>query len=139
MTERYTDDYEPRRTPGSRVSVLFVGLLVGALVMTGVWVGIAGNPLSDLNEVVYEEITITDVDADRDTVCWSEDPGRRDAGQLCAILALDPAIEPPVEGDEVLLGTVMLRPPGKEATRQAVYMAPVGRGGVSEPAPSGPS
>lgn len=141
MTERYDDEYAPRRNSGSRVGVLFVGLLVGALIMTAVWVAIAGNPLSDVNEVVYETITVGDVDTDRDTVCWSEEPGRRDAGQLCAILALDPEIEVPAEGDRVVLGLVTLQPPGEEATRQAVYVAPAGRaqpteGESTEPAPS---
>ena len=130
---RYEDEYEPRHTPGSRISVLMVGLVVGALIMTGVWVGIAGNPLSDENEVVYETITVASIDSDRDTVCWSEEPGRRDAAQLCAILALDPEVEIPEDGDRVVLGLVMLAPPGKEATRQAVYVARVGRSRASEP------
>ena len=119
------DDEYQARAAGSRVGVLFVGLVVGALVMTAVWVGIAGNPLSDINEVVYSEVVVADVNAERDTMCWSEDPGRRDAAQLCAILALDPEIEVPQVGDHVLLGLVMLRPPGDEPVRQAVYIAPL--------------
>ena len=121
--ERYDDEYEPRRAPGSRISVLLVGLIVGALIMTGVWVGIAGNPLSDENEVVYEEITVTDVNLDKNTVCWSEDPSRRDAGQVCAILALDRAQQPPAPGQDVTIGTVMLRPPDEETSRYAVYVS----------------
>lgn len=137
---RYDDEYEPRAAPGSRISVLLVGLVVGAAIMTAVWVGIAGNPLSDENEVVYETITVADVDTDRDTVCWSEDPGRRDAARLCAILALDPELALPEDGDRVVLGLVMLAPPGREPTRQAVFVAPVGRGGrPSEPRSTDPS
>ena len=117
------DEYVPRH-PGSRVGVLFTGLLVGALVMTGVWVGIAGNPLSDVNEVVYSQVTVADVSAEGDTLCWSEDPGRRDAAQLCAILALDRVIDVPQPGDSVVIGLIMLRPPDREPTRQIVFIGP---------------
>ena len=119
----YEDYDEPRRAPGNRFSVFLVGLIVGALIMTGVWVGVAGNPLSDDNEIVYEDITVTSVNLDKNTVCWSEDPSRRDAGQVCAILALDRAQEPPMPGTEVTIGTVMLRPPEEEESRHAVYVS----------------
>ena len=119
------DEYIPRREAGSRVSVLFAGLIVGALVMTAVWVGIAGNPLSDNNEVVYEDITVTSVNLDRNTVCWSEDPSRRDAGQVCAILALDRAQQPPTPGQDVTVGTVMLAPPDEETSRNQARGRPL--------------
>ena len=128
------DEYVPRHQ-GSRVGVLFAGLIVGALVMTGIWVGIAGNPLSDTNEVVYSQVTVADVSAEGDTLCWSEDPGRRDAAQLCAILALDRVIEVPQPGDNVVIGMVMLHPPDREATRQVVFIGP-GEASVDAPEPS---
>src|SRR5688572_25265746 len=118
------DEYIPRREAGSRVSVLFAGLIVGALVMTAVWVGIAGNPLSDNNEVVYEQITVADVSAEGDTLCWSEDPRRRDAAQLCAILALDRVVKVPNPGDTIVIGLVMLAPPDRDAVRQIVFVGP---------------
>ena len=118
------DEYIPRREAGSRVGVLFAGLIVGALVMTGVWVGIAGNPLSDDNEVVYSQITVADVSPEGDTLCWSEDPGRRDAAQLCAILALDRVIEVPSPGDTVEIGLVTLAPPDRDPVRQIVFIGP---------------
>ena len=134
------DDYEERRGPGSRISVFLVGLLIGALIMTGVWVGVAGNPLSDVNEVQYFDITVASVNLEKNTMCWSEDPGRRDAGQVCAILALDRADEVPMPGTDVTVGTVELGPPGQEATRHAVYVSGRGGGGgdqsESEPEPS---
>ena len=117
------DDYAPRRASGSRVSVLLIGLLVGAVIMTAVWVAIAGNPLSDVNEVKYTDITVASVNLEKNTVCWSEDPGRRDAGQVCAILALDRSVEVPMPGTDVVIGTVELRPPEGETTRQAVYVS----------------
>ena len=138
----YENYDEPRRAPGSRFSVFLVGLLIGALVMTGVWVGMAGNPLSDVNEVQYTEITIASVNLEKNTMCWSEDPGRRDAGQVCAILALDRAVEVPMPGTDVVVGTVELGPPGEEVTRQAVYVSRTGSGSdaesesESDPAPS---
>ncbi|HVM18464.1 MAG TPA: hypothetical protein VM307_00725 [Egibacteraceae bacterium] len=129
------DDYP--RHPGSRVGVLLVGLIIGALVMTGVWVGIAGNPLSDVNEVTYQEITVADVTEARDSICWSDDPDRRDATRQCAILALDPAVDPPSTGDVVVIGVTTLRPTRGEERTQVVYLAPVGRGGGNgEPEPT---
>ena len=117
------EDYEPRRPPGSRIGVLLAGLIVGAVIMTAVWVGMAGNPLSDINEVTYADITVSSVNLEKNTVCWSEDPGRRDAGQVCAILALDRAVDPPMPGTDVVIGTVELRPPDGETTRHAVYVS----------------
>ena len=117
------DEYEPRHSAGSRISVLLVGLLLGAMIMTGVWVGKAGNPLSDANEVKYLRITVASVNLDKNTVCWSTDPGRRDAAQICAILALDREQDPPFPGSRVTIGTVDLRPPDGETTLQAVYVS----------------
>jgi hypothetical protein len=133
------DEYIPRREAGSRVGVLFAGLIVGALVMTGVWVGIAGNPLSDNNEVVYSQITVADVSAEGDTLCWSEDPQRRDAAQLCAILALDRVIEVPNPGDTVTIGLVMLAPPDREPVRQIVFIGPRDPSAEDAPATPGPT
>ena len=118
------DEYIPRREAGGRVTVLFSGLVIGALVMTAVWVGIAGNPLSDDNEVAYSQITVADVSAEGDTLCWSEDPRRRDAAQLCAILALDRVLEVPRPGDTVVIGLVMLAPPDRDPVRQIVFVGP---------------
>ncbi len=117
-------DDGPRYGSGSRVGVLLVGLLLGAVIMTAVWVGIAGNPLSDVNEVVYRDITVASVSDEQDSICWSENPGRRDATRACAILALDPAIAPPQEGDHVTIGLTILEPERGEQTTQVVYIAP---------------
>ncbi len=138
------EGYEPRRAPRSRLSVLLTGLIIGAIAASVLWFALAGNPLSDSNEVVYQDITVASVNLDKNTVCWSEDPSRRDAGQICAILGIDRSQDPPMPGTRVTIGTVMLQPPGQEASRQAVYAAPLRRGGRdqtpdgsgSEPAPS---
>ena len=114
----------PLREPGSRVGVLLVGLLLGAVIMTVVWIAIAGNPLSDNNEVVFRDVVISDVTEARDSLCWSENPQRRDAPQECAILALDPAIEPPQAGDALTIGLVQLRTPDGTEAQQVVHVAP---------------
>ena len=116
------DDYEPRHESGSRISVLLVGLVIGALALTAVWVAVAGNPLSDANEVTYVDITVASVNETEDSVCWSENPRRRDAVQLCAILALDPKARVPEVGDRVTVGVVSLRPPDGNETRHVVYV-----------------
>lgn len=117
------DDYEPRRQPGSRLSVLLIGLIVGALIMTGVWVAMAGNPLSDTNEVTFLDITVASLNETEDSICWSENPRRRDAVQLCAILGLDPKARVPEVGDEVTVGVVDLLPPTGNETRHVVYVS----------------
>ncbi len=117
-------DDEPRHAPGSRFGVLLVGLVVGAVIMTAVWVGVAGNPLSDVNEVVFQQITVADVSEDNDSICWSEDPGRRDATQACAILAIDPKVSLPAQGERVTVGIVTLAPDRGEEITQVVYVAP---------------
>lgn len=118
------DDYEPRRRePGSRLSVLLIGLIVGALIMTGVWVAIAGNPLSDVNEVTFLDITVASLNDTEDSICWSENPRRRDAVQLCAVLGVDPKARVPEVGDEVTVGVVDLQPPAGNETRHVVYVS----------------
>ena len=132
------DDYEPRRGAGSRLSVLFVGLVVGALTMTAVWVAVAGNPLSDTNEVTYLPITVGSLNEAGDSICWSQNPRRRDSVQSCAILAIDPKARVPKVGDEVIIGVVSLAPPNGNQTRQVVYVLPAvdADSGSPEPSPS---
>ena len=120
------------REPGSRFSVFLVGLLVGAFGVTVAWFLLEGNPLSDANEVVYETITVADVAAEGDQICWSRNPERRDAEQLCAILALDPAVSPPAVGDRVTIGRVQLRSPVGDELRQVVYVSEGGDAAGSE-------
>ena len=134
----YEDYDEPRRAPGSRFTILLVGLVVGAMIMTAVWVAIAGNPLSDVNEVQYFDITVASVNLEKNTMCWSEEPGRRDAGQVCAILSLDRSDELPMPGTDVTVGTVELGPPGEEATRHAVYVSAREGGGSGDASESEP-
>lgn len=129
------DDYEARRGAGSRVSVLLVGLIVGAMIMTAVWVAVAGNPLSDTNEVTYLPITVGSINEAGDSICWSENPRRRDSVQNCAILALDPKARRPKVGDEVTIGVVSLAPPNGNQTRQVVYVLPDARGDADAPSP----
>ena len=126
------EDY-PRQA-GSRIGVLFAGLILGALIMTAVWVAVGGNPLSDVNEVVYQQITVADVT--EDSICWSQDPGRRDAARQCAILAIDPAVEPPRPGDVVVAGVTTLHPQRGDERTQVVYIEPSGGEPDVEPTPS---
>ena len=120
------------REPGSRLSVLLVGLLVGAIGVTVAWFVLGGNPLSDANKVVYETITVADVAAEGDQICWSRNPDRRDAEQLCAVLAIDPAVSPPAVGDRVTIGRVQLRSPAGDEVRQVVYVSAAGDPAGSE-------
>jgi hypothetical protein len=115
------EEYAEYREPGSRVAVLLVGLLIGAIAATVAWLAMAGNPLSDANEVVYETITVADVTPQNDQICWSRNPERRDAERVCAILALDPEVIPPAIGDVVTVGIVELRTPQGDEFRQVVY------------------
>jgi hypothetical protein len=116
------EDYPEHHPAGSRVAVLFVGLILGALGATIAWVATSGNPFSEANEIVYETITVADVTPTSDQICWSQNPERRDAERLCAILALDPAVEPPAPGDVVTIGRVQLRTPEGDDFRQVVYV-----------------
>jgi hypothetical protein len=128
------DDYEPRRGSGSRIGVLLVGLILGILVMTAVWVAIAGNPLSDANEVTYLPITVASINETKDSICWSENPRRRDSVQSCAILALDPKARVPEVGDDVTVGVVGVAPPDGNETRHVVYVST-----PRDPAPATPT
>ena len=120
------EEYGEYRAPGSRVTVLLVGLLIGAIAATVAWVALAGNPLSDANEVVYETILVADVTPENDQICWSRNPERRDAERLCAILALDPAVTPPEVGDVITIGRTELRTPQGDEFRQVVYSGEAG-------------
>lgn len=134
------EEYAEYRHQGSRFAVLLVGLLIGAIAATVGWVALAGNPFSDANEVVYETITVADVAPEGDQICWSRNPERRDAERLCAILALDPEVDPPMVGDVVTIGRVDVRSPQGDEFRQVVYSRPTGEPagvateGTTEPA-----
>ena len=110
------------RAPGSRLNVLLIGLVVGAVIMTGVWLAVAGNPFSDVNEIVYSEVLVDTISQDR--LCWAEEPQRRDTTQQCAILTLDPQQALPEQGDRVVIGVTTLRPASGEQRVQVVYAAP---------------
>ena len=134
------EEYGEYRAPGSRISVLLVGLLIGAIAATVAWVALAGNPLSDANEVVYETITVADVAPEGDQICWSRNPERRDAERVCAILALDPEVEPPATGDVVTIGRIDLRTPQGDEFRQVVYSSITGEpADVGSEAPTEPA
>ena len=120
------EEYAEYRAPGSRVTVLLVGLLIGAIAATVGWVALSGNPLSDANEVIYETILVADVTPENDQICWSRNPERRDAERLCAILALDPAVTPPEVGDAITIGRIELRTPQGDEFRQVVYTGEAG-------------
>lgn len=120
------EEYAEYRAPGSRVTVLLVGLLIGAIAATVGWVALAGNPLSDANEVIYETILVADITPENDQICWSRNPERRDAERLCAILALDPAVTPPEVGDTITIGRIELRTPQGDDFRQVVYTGEAG-------------
>ena len=132
------DELPPRRQPGSRLGVLLVGIIIGAIAMTAFWIWRAGNPLSTDNEVVFEQIMVADVSPEGDQICWSEEPARRDAEQLCAILALDPAAVPPQPGQTVTIGRAELRPPDADGTTQVVYVGPATGADPEPTAPSSP-
>lgn len=118
---------------------LGIGLLVGillAVVVLWVW---RGNPFSAANEVRYREVVVGSVGEDEDSICWAEDPDRRDSPQQCAILALDPELEVPESGDRVTIGVVDLSTPDGAERTQVVHVGPAeagGGGAGSEPTPS---
>ena len=130
------DELPPRRERGSRVGVLLVGIVIGAVAMTVFWFWRAGNPLSDDNEIAFETITVADVSAEGDQICWSQEPARRDSEQLCAILALDPAATPPQPGQTVTIGRTQLRPPSGDGTTQVVYVGPASGSDPADTAPA---
>lgn len=135
MDEQAGRNEEPRREDGrldreeaveavkSRpVAAGAMGLLVGAaVVFVLLWI-VGGNPFSSVNEVEYREIVVEDISDDGDQICWSTDPGRRDAPQDCAILTMDPAAAAPEEGERVTIGIVEVDPPDGEARTQVVYV-----------------
>lgn len=124
-----TDDYleeprRPEREPAPRANPAVAGLVglgVGVVLTAVALFLVGGNPFSDTNEVVFQQVTIAAIDSDR--ICWSQDPQRRDAPLECAVLALDPALAQPEEGDDVVIGVVDLEGPDVEV-RQVVYAAP---------------
>ena len=112
------------------------GLIVGALLAGIGLIAIGGNPFSDANDVVYREIVVSEISDAGDQICWSTEPGRRDAPQECAILAIDPAAAAPEDGERVTVGLVRLKPPTGDGVQQVVYV----RGtGPAEPAEEGGS
>jgi hypothetical protein len=118
-----TDDAGGGRRAGP-TSLVLIGLLLGLVLgFILAWV-LGGNPLSQANEVVYTEVMVGSVTEDADQICWAEDPDRRDSGQTCAILALDPELDVPEEGDVVTIGIVEFRTPDGSEFTQVVHVAP---------------
>ena len=110
------------------------GLLVGALLAGIVLIAVGGKPFYDANDVTYREIVIEDISDAGDQVCWAREPGRRDAPQDCAILAIDPAAAQPEEGERVTIGLGRLRPPEGDSVLQVVYV----RGSAPAESPAEP-
>lgn len=131
-----------RRPAASRPTPLgtaVVGGLVGAVLMAILLIVIGGNPFSDVNEVHYEQFTVATVSEEGDRLCWSREPDRRDAPLDCAILALDPRVAVPQEGDEIMAGIVTLRTPGGVEVQQLVFAGPPsGEAPVTETASPAP-
>lgn len=98
------------------------GLVVGALLAGIGLVAIGGNPFSDANDVTYRDVVVSEISDAGDQICWSTEPGRRDAPQECAILAIDPAAAAPEDGETVTIGLVRLRPPDGRGVQQVVYV-----------------
>lgn len=113
-----------RTSRANRGRAAFVALLVGLVVgIVLVW-SLGGNPLSNANEVVYQEVTVGSVSEAEDQICWSTGPSDRDEERTCAILALDPQATVPSEGDDVTIGVVDISAPGGQSQRQVVFAAP---------------
>ena len=97
------------------------GLVIGAL-LAGIGLTlIGGNPFSDVNDVVYQQVVVADISEQGDVLCWPKDPQDRGSDRSCAILALDPAAAVPAEGERITVGLVRLRPPDGKVVTQAVY------------------
>jgi hypothetical protein len=127
--ERAEHEAEPEaqpRKPTSPATYAIVSLLVGAVVGFGLAWTLGGNPFSDVNEVVYRELVIEQVNIEEGRICWAVDPGRRDSPLECAILALDPALGAPEEGQEVLVGLVEVHTPDGQEFRQVVHVGQPG-------------
>lgn len=131
-----------RRSAASRPTPLgtaVIGGLVGAVLMAVLLMFIGGNPFSDVNEVHYQQFTVATVSEEGDRICWSREPDRRDAPLDCAILALDPRVAVPQEGDEIMAGIVTLRTPGGVEIQQLVFAGPPsGEAPVTETASPAP-
>jgi hypothetical protein len=122
--EARTPDEGPPRTRLGPTSYALIGLLVGVLGGFAVaWV-LGGNPFSTTNRVEYREVVVNSVSPDADQICWADDPDRRDSPQTCAILALDPEIEVPGPGDQVVIGLVELAPTDNATFTQVVHVGP---------------
>lgn len=128
--DEYADE-EPELQPGrprrgmggaTPLGAGLAGLIVGALLAGIGLIAIGGNPFSDANDVVYREITVSEISDAGDQICWSTEPGRRDAPQECAILAIDPAAAAPEDGERVTVGLVRLKPPTGDGVQQVVYV-----------------
>jgi hypothetical protein len=133
MSDTYDEDvgYEardheagaPRRKLGPTAYAL-IGLLVGVIGGFALaWV-VGGNPFSTTNQVQYREVVVNSVSPDADQICWADDPDRRDSPQTCAILALDPEIDVPGPGDQVVIGLVELEPANGQTFTQVVHLGP---------------
>lgn len=112
-----------RRAPGGAtpLGAGLAGLVIGAL-LAGIGLTlIGGNPFSDVNDVVYQQVIVADISEQGDVLCWPKDPENRGSDRSCAILALDPAAAVPEEGERVTVGLVKLRPPDGKVVTQAVY------------------
>lgn len=112
-----------RRTPGGAtpLGAGLAGLVIGAL-LAGIGLTlIGGNPFSDVNDVVYQQVVVADISEQGDVLCWPKDPENRGSDRSCAILALDPAAAVPEEGERITVGLVKLRPPDGKVVTQAVY------------------
>lgn len=113
----------PMRTstrPGPMLYAL-AGLVLGALLGFGLAWAVGGNPLSDANEVEFMQLTVASVSEEGDRLCWADDPDRRDSPLQCAVLALDPAVELPEEGDRVTAGLVRVDAPDGTVLRQVIH------------------
>lgn len=140
MTDGYDDGYddpyddEPAAAPAharpaarrgaggaTPLGAGLAGLVIGAL-LAGIGLTlIGGNPFSDVNDVVYQQVIVADISEQGDVLCWPKDPEDRGSDRSCAILALDPAVAVPTEGERITIGLVKLRPPDGKVVTQAVY------------------
>jgi hypothetical protein len=114
---------EHSRTRLGPSSFVLLGLVIGLLAGFGVAWAVGGNPLSDANQVAYREVVVNSVSAGGDQLCWADEPDRRDSPQTCAILALDPTLDVPEEGDTVVIGLVALDTPDGAESTQVVHVA----------------
>lgn len=134
MSARGTQDQpRSRRVLRTALVALLVGFIAGVVLV----VLVGGNPLSSANEVRYLDVTVGSIGEEQDSLCWSTDPSERDASRRCAILALDPQMTVPQEGERVTIGLADIAPPGQESRSQIVYAGPVGASATASPTPAG--